>query len=116
MPSFPTLSVKPKYPIKEEKEDPTIRSDFEGGYQHTRPRNTRVRRKFTVQYHNLPETDKSGSNKLDDFVATVKFGADSFTWTHPDTGTSYTVRFAQIPAYQTIFKDRYDCEFILLEV
>ena len=116
MPAFPTLSVKPIFPVGEVPEDPTVRSVFEGGYQHTRPRHTRNRRKFQLQYHNLPETDKSGANKLDAFIVTVKSGADSFTWTHPDTGTSYTVRFFQTPVYQNIHKDKYDCDFILMEV
>lgn len=120
MPAFPTLSIAPTWPTDEEREDATIRSEMEGGYQHTRPRYTRIRRRFKVIYHMLPEADKSGANKLDALVTTVREGSDSFTWNHPATSTQYTVRFEKIPQYKCVLKNAvttyYDVEFTLLEV
>jgi len=94
MPMYPTLSKKPTYPLSEEREDNTIKSRFESGYQKTRSRYTRVRRKFQIKYMNLGSVDTA---LLDAFIDTVDGATDSFTWTHPVTGTSYTVRFEAPP-------------------
>lgn len=113
MSAFPTLSINPELPIGETREDSTIRTDMEGGYEHTRARFTRIRRTFKIIYRNLPGADKS---TLDAFVTTVKCGADSFTWAHPVTQTQYTVRFKPIPEYSYTTYNYYDVEFGLLEV
>lgn len=113
MPNYPTLSVNPELPIDEEREDSTIKSDFDGGYQLTRPRFTRIRRKFKVIYKHLPAADK---DTLDSFVTTVKGGADSFVWTHPVSQSQYTMRFEKPPKYSYVSYNYYDVEFILIEV
>lgn len=113
MPTYPTLTTKPIFPITEQKEDSVIKSDFEGGYQNTRQRFTRIRRNFQVQYTNLSTSEKA---TLDTFIDTVKGGADSFTWTHPMTGTSHTVRFEAPPKFSSTHDNRWSAEFTLIEL
>lgn len=116
MPAFPSLSKKPSWPMSPdgEIEDSTIRSQFEGGYELTRPRFTRSRRNWGVRYVMLSVADK---NMLQFFEQnTVRGGADSFTWTHPTTGTSYTVRFTGPIKYTLVPPGKHNAEFMLREV
>lgn len=92
MAAFPTLSRAPSFPIDPdgELEDTVIRSPQTAGYDQTRPRTTRVRRNFGVSYRALGATDESTLRAFE--VTTLRNGADSFTWTHPLSGTTYTVQ------------------------
>lgn len=77
---------------EEMKERPTkgqVRSDFENGYVQSRPRWTRTRRVFQLQWRSMSSSDKE---TLAAFFEDNLGG--TFTWTHPSDGTSYTVRFA----------------------
>jgi phage-related protein len=114
MANFPTLSSPPAFGQSQENEDSVLKSDFEGGYVHTRPRFTRLRKKFSgVVYHVMTDTDKS---TLDTFESvTVRGGADSFVWTDPKSTTSYTVRFTKSIKY-TPTEFGWDFEFDLEEV
>jgi len=113
MPAFPTLSKNPEYPLSEDREDSTVRSDFEGGYEITRPRWTRTRKLFSVRYKTLPDADKT---LLDTFMDTVSGGADAFTWTHPKTSVTYTVRFAKPIKFEYISFELWEVSFDLREV
>lgn len=113
MPTFPTLSVQPSYAIDESKEDATIHSPFEGGYEQTRPRFTRKRKSFVLRYKYLPSADKS---TLETFVDTVHGGADSFAWTNPITSVQHTVRFKEPPKFSKVSFLYWDIEFVLVEV
>lgn len=110
MANFPTLSINPEYPIGEEYEDSTLRSNTEGSYELTRARCTRYPKIFTIKYILMPDTDK---DSLDTFVITVKLGADSFTWTHPKTSTSYSVRFKPIPKFTYVSYGYWEVDFAL---
>lgn len=113
MANFPTLSLNSYYPIDEEREDSVIRSKFEGGYEQTRQRFTRLRRTWSLVYKTLTPADKTA---LDDFMVTVKGGADSFNWTHPVTSTVYAVRLEKPLKFSYVSKDLYDVEMTLKEV
>lgn len=113
MPAYPTLSINPEYPLDEDREDSTLKSDFEGGYQHTRPRFTRIRRIWNIRYKYLLDADKTA---LEAHVDSVKGSADSFLWTHPKTGTQYTVRFDKPPKFSYVQYGYWDTEFMLKEV
>lgn len=91
--AFPALSTTPLVSGYEDGAalDPVIRSPKETGYVQTRPRFTRVPRKWHVTYGDLSDADEV---LLRAWEVTVKYGADSDTWTHPKSGTSYTVRLA----------------------
>lgn len=110
---FPTLSINPSYPLKEEIEDSVIRSDFEGGYEQTRPRFTRQRKTFTVVYKLLPDADKQ---TLENFYQQLRGGADAFTWTHPVYGTTHTVRFTKPIKFEYVFYNHWNAEIELREV
>lgn len=99
MSAFPTLTAIQAVPMTEETEDATIRSAFEAGYEHTRPRFTRARKTWTIRYEYMSNTDKT---TLDAFVTTVRQGADSFSWTNPQDSVVYTVRFSSIPKYELV--------------
>lgn len=91
MSAFPTLGNGPDYPLDPdgEMEDSLLRSDVGAGYQQTRPKFTRTRLKFGVSY-TLSAADVATLRTFE--RTTIHNGADSFTWTHPITSTSYTVR------------------------
>lgn len=72
-------------------EDVAMGSTMEGGYVATRPRHTRTpRRTFNTGFTDISEADKI---TYETFIGTVRAGSDSFTWIHPTTAESLTVRF-----------------------
>lgn len=93
MTAFCTLKTSPLYPISPDGviEDGVIRSPAEGGYEQTRPRFTRARRTWGLSYI-VDATDLATLRAFE--WTTVSNGADLFTWTHPVSGVSYTVRLA----------------------
>lgn len=117
MAAFPTLSVLPS-DIREVPIDRTIRSEYEGGYEHTRPRHTRDRKQWQIVYNQLNSNDKS---LMDTFLGTtVRGGADSFSWAHPISSTVYTVRFQTLPYMQLLLNNDddqyYETSFELKEL
>lgn len=92
---YPTLSVQPSYPLQPdgEIEDAVLRSKLEGGYEQTRPKFTRVRRSWGINYSHLPDADVATLRTFES--VTLRNGADFFTWVHPISGTTYTVRLAE---------------------
>ena len=74
--------------------DPTIRSQIEGGYVKSRARFTRIPRQWTIRYEWMSAVNKGTIRAFEDARYA---GADSFTWTNPDPedSTSYTVRFLE---------------------
>lgn len=112
MANYPAIA-NPEYPLKEERLDSTLRNDMEGGYEQTRPRFTRIRTKFTLKYAVLSQADKV---TLDNFVASVMGAANAFSWTHPTTGTVYTVRFEKPPAFELIVYGWWSTEVVLVTV
>jgi hypothetical protein len=116
MPAFPALSVNPVVPIRETTIRQTIRDKYESGHVNTRARWTSGRKKFHVRYEYL-SADDFGS--LDNFFEnTAKGGAVSFSWNHPQTGGSHTVRFAsdQLEWETPTAVNLRHCEFDLEEV
>lgn len=77
-------------------QDPTIRGVSDGGYVTTRARFTRITRKWTLRYEWLSAANK---DTLKAFEDAHYAGSGSFTWVHPDTGASYTVRFLGVATY-----------------
>jgi phage-related protein len=111
---FPSLSTPPLVSGYEHSAalDPVLRSPLEAGYRQTRPRFTRVPKKWHISYSGLSDSDQSA---LESFEASVKYGADSFTWTHPKTSTQYTVRFPAPVRYHlgptdTLWSAEFDLE------
>jgi hypothetical protein len=92
MANFPTLSRAPSFPLDPdgELEDVILRSSAEAGYEQTRPRTTRARRTFGLNYKALSNADVALLRTFE--TTTLRNGADSFAWTHPLSATVYTVR------------------------
>lgn len=92
MQAYPAISVPPSLlsPDGALAVDPTLKSQSEAGYELTRAKFTRPRRKWGVNYDLLNDTDMG---LLRAFEVEVQVGALSFTWTHPVSSTVYTVRF-----------------------
>ena len=115
MPTFPTLTRAPIYPLDPdgELEDAVLRSSTEAGYQQTRPKFTRARRKFGVRYK-MSDADVV---TLRDFErVTLINGSAAFTWTHPLTAASYTVHLAAPIRYAKSSLGLSDVSFSLEEV
>ena len=71
--------------------DPTIRSLSDSGYVTSRAKFTRIPERWVISYTWLSKANK---NTLRTFEQdTVGIGSDSFTWTNPEDGATYTVRF-----------------------
>jgi len=95
MADFPTLTQGSSVLDFEQETavDPTMRSQFENGYQLTRNRFTVVPKKWKLVFEYLTEIDKS---TLETFEKdTAGFGGTSFNWENTDDGTTYDVRFAE---------------------
>lgn len=92
---FPTLTQRPSFPLSPDGElgDAVLSSPFEAGYEQTRPKFTRARRNFGVNYKALPDADVATLRAFE--LTTLRNGADSFTWTHPLSGLGYTVRLVE---------------------
>lgn len=99
MTAWPSIQ-KPSYDLSEKPEDTVIRSEFDAGYEITRPRFTRNRATFGLSWNAMKAADKTA---LDVFYKTTTVnGSLYFTWTHPDDGASHTVRFTGPPEYSLI--------------
>ena len=91
--AFPTLTRKPSFPLPKKPLDTDLKSGFEGGYEQARPRYTRDLFEWDVKYPFLLAADKSS---LETHVAAVK-STVIFTWTNPDDGQTYNVRYLKRP-------------------
>jgi hypothetical protein len=118
MADFPSLSTKPaQSEFREESAyDPTLRSKSEGGYLKTRPRYTRMPRKWRLVYPWMSGTDK---DTLWAFEVARKVGGESFNWTNPQDSQVYVVRFGAPILYRLLKvkgDDTWRVEFDLEEV
>lgn len=91
---FPKIS-NPSYPLKIEREDNSITSKFEDGSMQSRRKFTRSRRKFTLTWNSLPQSE---FDVLDKFLTeTVSFASKSFMWTNPTNNERIEVRCTKYP-------------------
>lgn len=105
---------KPSYNLTEDPEDAVIRSDFDAGYEITRPRFTRNRATFGLSWNAMKSADKATLATF--YTTTTVNGSLYFTWTHPDDGVSHTVRFTGPPQYKLIAVNLWSVELKLREV
>jgi hypothetical protein len=96
-------------------EQATISSPKEAGYVQTRPRFTRVTKKWHLGYPgSMTDEDQS---LMEAWQTTVAYRADSFIWVHPKSGVWYTVRLASAIKFKHGISDSYwQFEFDLAEV
>lgn len=111
--NFPELSVKPASPLNYTSEDAVIRDQKDAGYTSTRPRFTRVRKNYTVNYTDMPQSDV---DLLDDFYYnTCANGSVMFDWTHP-SGAIITCRFKGPIQFSNVYYGYYNVSFELEQV
>ena len=115
MAAFPTLTRPPIYPLDPdgELEDAVLRSESEAGYEQTRPKFTRARRSFGLRYR-MSDADVATLRAFE--LTTLVNGSDSFTWTHPLTSTSYTMRLTAPIKYAISSLGVTDVSFMMREV
>ncbi len=119
MATFPTLSRSANIDVKEKFPDEVIRSEYEGGYAHTRPRNLRERRIFEVSYSDKNLLSSDDIALIREFIrVTTRNCADSFGWTCPDTTVTgeLTVRFTKPPEIVREFPSRFSMTMEVQEV
>lgn len=92
MSTWPTFSTLPDQSSwEEQKNDPGMSVDMDGGYVITRARYTRPpRRVFRFSINNASNADKIA---LDAFWDEVQGTALAFDFLHPINGNTYSVRF-----------------------
>ena len=88
LPSWPSIA-KPSHPMEESDFRGQVRTEFEGGYVQTRSRETRARKRWSLRWIAMTEADWG---TLSTFFRS--YLGSTFTWTHPITSASYTVRFS----------------------
>ncbi len=116
--TFPTLSDKPVMPLAQdgELEDVALRTPSTAGYEQVRPQFTRARRTFgPLLYPALSDTDTAALRTFEQ--TTLINGTAPFSWTHPISGTTYTVRLtAPIKYARTDLPTLTSVSFTVLEV
>lgn len=90
--AFPSLSTTPIVESFNQKSalKPTLRSEAEAGYVQTRPRFSRVPKKWGLAYGGLSLADKAA---LEAHEVSVRYGADLFSWTNPTDNVAHNVRY-----------------------
>ena len=115
MSNFPTNLI-PQFPIDESSTFATLSTDIKyGTNQYRRKWAAGVKKRaFALNFSSLTKKEML---LLSSFFNTCNGSLTSFTWTHPTTSTSYTVKFAQ-PSIQftEVGEDAFDCDTTLVEV
>ena len=93
---FPSNISNPDYPLVETLEDAVLRSNMEDGTVKTRPKFTRNRKTFEVQWNNMLTEEQQVFENF--YKNTLKNGSLPFNWTHPKTGVTYVVIFSEVPS------------------
>ena len=110
MPTFPTLTTPPNYPLKEIIDDGSIKNVSEAGYITTRRKYTHQNISYAeISYTMLTDTDKEALRTFYDTVENV----DTFEWTHPYTDVVYTVRFDTVPTFELMDNNKWSVNFAL---
>lgn len=111
--SFPDV-IAPSYPLKETFEDNLIKSSMENGVVKTRPRFTKTRRSFELDWQALDNENKEVLEKF--FMSKTKCGSLSFKWLHPQSEKSYHVRFSEPPSFTLKVNEYWQVSIKLQEV
>jgi hypothetical protein len=80
----------PEYPLSKETITNTLKSEVDDGYVLTRRKYTRAISKFTLKWTHLSGTHYA---LLDAHFQSAGGAAATWTFTHPQTSTEYTVRY-----------------------
>lgn len=92
--NFPAIS-SPSWPITRIREDNMLRSQMENGIVQTRPKFTRTKDGWELEWKAMSNTDHSTFVTF--FETTLSNGALSFNWTHPITNVTKEYRIEAPP-------------------
>ena len=91
LPTFPSLSQNPEFPMITEPIWDTTITHFEGKVEQRRSNIAREKKRFRFQYKAISTEDK---DLLEDFFILVEGTHSRFNWTNPQEGRlTYRVRF-----------------------
>lgn len=93
MDAFPTTIAEPCYPIKEKTIFPIYKSQMDAPYRVIRKKRTGSKRQWSFEWDESVALTEADYQTLRTFF--LAHQGIAFTWTHYDTGTSYTVTFDQ---------------------
>jgi phage-related protein len=115
MPTFPSNLI-PQFPINEATVYNTLKTDIPYGPSLRRRKwsSNVKKRMFDLKFHAMP---KKEMQLLISFYVSMSGTLTSFTWVHPETSTSYTVRFSNDSlSMEEIGEDAFDVSVGFLEV
>lgn len=97
--TWPSITA-PAYGTTEDVEDTSLRSTFEDGTTQARRKFTKSRKTWVLKWDSLPYKEY---NTLMDFLQNkTYFSAKPFNFTSPIDGKTYTCRFVEKEAFETV--------------
>lgn len=87
--TWPSIQ-RPNYPLSEDLRYPQVKTEFENGAVQQRPKWTKPKATFTLSWAAMSAADYATLRAF--FIANQGL---TVAWTHPDTASSYVVRFGQ---------------------
>lgn len=110
MANFPNFT--PLNPYEPQFVDNVLRTDTEGGYINTRPKYTRIKRKFTLNYY---LTDEEHEEFVEFYTTEIK-ASGSFNFTEPITGTTRVCIFSEVPKETRTTHNHWEVSISIIEV
>jgi hypothetical protein len=116
MPDFP-VDPRPDYPIAETPIAPDVLiSTHRDGSEQRRYKGPGRRRTFKLQFGgSMPITNAQRAAIANHFTG-QNGTAVAFSWTHPERGETYLVRYLETPSFSLVAYDCYEAEVSLQEV
>jgi len=113
--TFPTLSISADINFQEVvSNDPAIRSEMENSLVITRARFTSLKKRWSVIYRFLTDSDKL---EMTNMQSNVKVGSGTIDWTNPVDSVTYEVRLTgPIQFYIAERPDKWNCSLEFMEV
>ena len=111
LPVYPALSKKPQLRTPTELQDPALKNEATNGMPLTRPRYTRIRRKWNITYPALPDSELT---TLLVFYESVLGGSAIFLWSDEFNNT-YSVRFISNIKHNSVSSDHSTVSFDVRE-
>ena len=108
------FTFTPDFVVDENVQYKTLVSEFENGTEQRRRKWSTPLRKWSLRFHNRTQSEL---NAIKSFFISKYGSLRAFTWTNPNDGVEYVVRFVEdsfkfsLKAYHL-----YDLEFDLIEV
>jgi hypothetical protein len=96
---WPATLPPPDLPFTESREDQGKMSEVVDGPTISRQTKTKSRKTFRLNWENIPLSIDE-YNALDNFLAQTRGSVHNFSWTHPVTHTSYTVKCIEIGEFR----------------